>query len=215
MKTFHLPRTRIWNAEYLHARPLDDSLRRAIQLAVQDCGAGTAVLDLGCGQKPYARLFRDCRYISLDHSPESNPDIVADASSVPLPDGAIDIILCSQVIEHVPNPAALIRECRRLLKASGRLILSGPFYWPLHEKPHDYYRFTKHGLIHLLTGAGFSIQSLEPTRGDWAQALLSVNLQLKGKWWIPARLCINILGIILDRIVHSERSPSNYVVVAR
>ena len=54
-------------------------------------------------------------------------DIVGDITSIPEPDASFDAILCVEVLEHVPDPLAALRELGRLLKPNGQLILTAPF----------------------------------------------------------------------------------------
>jgi len=114
------------------------------------------VLDIGCGEKPYQDMFGNCRYIGVNYSRVgAAPEIIGDALNLPVKSNSVDIVLCSQVIEHVPDPKKLVEESYRVLKSGGGLILTGPFYWPLHEEPNDYYRFTSYGFEYLLKTAGY------------------------------------------------------------
>jgi hypothetical protein len=94
-------------------------------------------------------------------------------------------------------------------------VLSGPFYWPLHEEPHDYFRFTRYGLERLLREAGFPEPEIRPDGGDVAQAFLSFSLLLEGRALAPVRLVLNLLGAGLDRLFPRSRSPANYTLLAR
>jgi ubiquinone/menaquinone biosynthesis C-methylase UbiE len=67
----------------------------------------------------------------------------------------VDAVLSTQVLEHVADPLSVLAEFFRVLKPDGRLWLTAPFVWYLHEEPYDYYRFTSHGLRFLLERAGF------------------------------------------------------------
>jgi SAM-dependent methyltransferase len=106
-------------------------------------------LDIGCSARaPYAKYFPD--RVGVDIVAGAGVDIVADAHALPFPDGAFDVILCSEVLEHLHTPAQALSEMRRVLKRGGTLILTTRFIFPIHDAPHDYYRFTKYGLRHLL-----------------------------------------------------------------
>jgi hypothetical protein len=48
------------------------------------------------------------------------------------------------------------------------LILSAPFQFRLHEQPHDYYRYTSHGLRHLLDEAGLDVEEITQQGGLWS-----------------------------------------------
>jgi SAM-dependent methyltransferase len=70
------------------------------------------------------------------------------------------------VLEHVPEPGKVLGELARVLAPSGRLYLTAPLVWELHELPHDYYRYTQAGLAHLLETAGFVDVEVRP-RNDY------------------------------------------------
>jgi hypothetical protein len=95
------------------------------------------------------------------------------------------------------------------------LILTGPFYWPLHEEPHDYYRFTKYGFQNLLKVAGYSSWEIWPDGGDWTQIFLSINLQLQRTCFIPLVIIFNLSGLIMEFLDHREKIPANYTIIAR
>jgi 2-polyprenyl-3-methyl-5-hydroxy-6-metoxy-1,4-benzoquinol methylase len=126
-------------------------------------------IDLGCGQAPFRRIAASVtsEYDTLDienrigdltfHADVCDMGIVADA--------LYDSALCLQVLEHVPDPFAAMREINRVLKRGGVLVLSVPHISRLHEEPHDYYRYTKYGLRYLAEVAGFDVLSIMPTGG--------------------------------------------------
>jgi ubiquinone/menaquinone biosynthesis C-methylase UbiE len=132
---------------------------------------GGDLLDVGCGMRPYEPRFRNRvrRWVGVDrpHSAAGTPaaDIYADSLTLPIRDAAVDTVLCTQVLEHVPDPALMMREIARVLRAGGRLLLTAPQTNPLHEEPHDYYRYTKYGLAYLAERAGLSVVAVEPMGG--------------------------------------------------
>jgi ubiquinone/menaquinone biosynthesis C-methylase UbiE len=131
------------------------------------------LLDVGCGLKPYGAMFAPyvTEHVGVDHpdSPHSaaHVDVSATAYDIPLPDATFDTVLLSEVLEHLEEPEAALRECFRLLKPGGKILLSAPMVWTLHEEPRDFYRFTPHGLRHLLHSAGFSVIEVVPLGGQW------------------------------------------------
>jgi SAM-dependent methyltransferase len=129
--------------------------------------AGARVLDVGAGDAPYRELFLHTEYRTVDwadspHTEAQRADVIADASELPLERESVDLVLCTQVLEHVPEPAAVLGECFRILVPGGRLALSVPFVWEPHELPHDYFRYTQPGIEHLLTSAGFVDAAIAP-----------------------------------------------------
>ncbi len=107
------------------------------------------ILDLGSCRGPYRDLFPNALTVDID--PAAKPDIVADAHNMHMfKDGEFEIILCTEMLEHLYNPFKGIEEMARVLKSGGKLILTTRFIYPIHESPHDYFRFTKYGLQKLL-----------------------------------------------------------------
>lgn len=104
-------------------------------------------LDLGSKKGPYARYFPNRVAMDVEHG--EGVDIVGDAHSMPFKDGEFDVVLCTEVLEHLHTPEKAIAEMYRVLKINGTLILSTRFLFPIHDAPSDYYRFTKYGLRHL------------------------------------------------------------------
>ncbi|KAJ3086581.1 hypothetical protein HK102_012886 [Quaeritorhiza haematococci] len=76
-------------------------------------------------------------------------------------DDTYDVILCTQVLEHIERPRAALAELYRVLKPGGKLLMTVPLMVPFHLVPHDYYRYTDEGIYSLLTEAGFVIEQLD------------------------------------------------------
>ena len=179
------------------------------------------LLDIGCGNKPYENMFAGCinQYIGCDvvQSSDSRVDVICPATAIPLEDESFNTVLCTQVIEHVADHRRLLQEAFRLLQKGGTLILSGPMYWPLHEEPHDFFRFTEHGFRYLLEDIGFVITKIKSNGGKWAtcgQVLIHTMEDTKFNYSIIIR-GINRLFSYLDDRKAIYTNPMNYVVVAR
>jgi SAM-dependent methyltransferase len=132
--------------------------------------AGTRVLDAGAGQAPYGPLFAHCDHRTQDrpesvHGAARTADIVADLHDLPVEDESFDFVLCTEVLEHVADPARVLSELHRVLRPGGGLLLSVPFVGELHEDPDDHLRFTRYGLEGLLAGAGFDAVEVQPLTG--------------------------------------------------
>jgi len=209
-------RLRPWRQDYLVYRYLWPHIEEAIAAARARLPERPSVLDLGCGNRPYADLLAGCDYLGVDYSADdSMPDVITDGTRLALRDERFDLVFCTQVIEHVPAPAALVCEAHRVLRPGGFLVLTGPFWWPLHEVPHDYHRFTRYGFEHMLRSAGFSEIEITPDGGDWAQFFLSVAQRLPSRAMAPLRLVTNLAGAALDRAAPSFTYPANYTMLAR
>ena len=174
------------------------------------------LLDIGCGRKPYADLFPGWRHIGINSSADdAAPDIIGDAMRLPLTPCVADVVLCTQVLEHVPRPWELVAECCRVMKPGGYLVLTAPFYWPLHEEPHDFFRYTKYGLQSLVQEAGLEVVSLKADGGDGARMAISMLHYLPWRLAALLRIPLNLLGLLLDKIRLTERKPQNYTLLAR
>lgn len=108
------------------------------------------LVDIGCGRMPYRKDLEPLvsEYIGVDHPEVSKlykgvkPEVLADAKKLPFKEKSFDIALLLQVLEHVDDPAKVIKEAARVLKPKGVLIISIPFFYPLHDMPYDFGRYT-------------------------------------------------------------------------
>jgi SAM-dependent methyltransferase len=138
------------------------------------------LLDLGAGSKPYEPLYRhffsDCTSVDVPHSQHdtSSVDVMAWAHELPFEDGSFDCVICTETLEHCPDPGAATREIARVLRPGGRAFITTPFLVPLHEMPHDFYRYTPPALRHLVEVAGMRVTSIKP-RGSYFSVWMSVN----------------------------------------
>ena len=133
--------------------------------------AGARVLDAGAGECRHARHFVHARYCGVDLAvgdPAWNYrklDCVCDLAALPVREASFAACLNIVTLEHVPEPARVLAEIHRALIPGGRLLLIAPQDWEVHQAPHDYYRYTRHGLHYLLTRAGFTGIAIQPAGG--------------------------------------------------
>lgn len=217
----HLERLKSLNISQTHPhfliyRPLIDALKHSFSKYLDG-----KVLDIGCGNKPYSSLFpsKVTEYIGCDivQSSESRVDVICYADSIPLEDETFDSVISTQTIEHVGNFSGMLKESYRLLKCGGYFIVSGPMYWPLHEEPYDYHRFTKYGFWLELNKAGFEITETIPNGGKWA-LLGQVIFHTLPKFLIRPRFIKFILNRFfyhLDKKYPDFTNTMNYVVIAK
>ena len=156
-------------------------LHRFLVRAGQAVEPGQLVLDAGAGRAPYRDLFAHARYETADFLAVKGkryvqPDYVCDLAEIPVEDARFDHVVLTQVLEHIPEPARVLTELHRVLKPGGTLWLTAPFFYAEHEKPYDFFRYTRFGLRHLLEGAGFEV--LEVTWLEGYLGTLSYQLQL-------------------------------------
>ena len=131
------------------------------------------LLDLGCGTVPLYAMYQP--YVrenicvdwggSFHHA--QHLDLELDLNQpLPFADGEFDTIILSDVLEHIAEPMALWTEMARLLAPNGKIILNVPFFYCLHECPHDYYRYTAFALQRFAEKAGLNVIQLHATGGS-------------------------------------------------
>jgi SAM-dependent methyltransferase len=120
-------------------------------------GFSGRLLDVGCGNSPFRHLLDPARseYQGVDVAAAAdfgyrNPDTVYyDGHVLPFPDASFDAVLCTEVLEHIPDPTETLREIHRVLKPGGRLLLTIPWSARFHYQPFDYHRYTPSMLLQL------------------------------------------------------------------
>lgn len=179
------------------------------------------ILDFGCGGSPYRPLFPAATYHRADLPGVPDVDFTLTPDSrVAVADQSYDLILSTQVLEHVADPSSYLAEAYRALRPGGCLLLTthGTFYD--HGCPYDYTRWTADGLKRLVEGAGFRVTDLKKlTAGPRAvmfllrhyqQSLLSSELSVGGftlrLFRLPFRLGVAGFERFLDRAFARYRS---------
>ncbi|MEA2371230.1 MAG: hypothetical protein QOH12_1624 [Solirubrobacteraceae bacterium] len=171
---FRAPRTRRDRALGAMRRMLDlqaASAWRDLRVLLAD--ASGDVLDVGSGAQPYRPLLpSDARYRAIDSaSAEADFGYAMPETEYfhgdrwPVADGSVDLVLSTETLEHVRQPAVFLAEARRVLRDGGRIVLTVPFSARWHYIPHDYWRYTPSSLRNLLEGAGFT-EVVVHARGD-------------------------------------------------
>ncbi len=174
--TKYVERNGRWNASR-DVGEVGISARIIADLVVQFSGrsigqhASGRLLDLGCGKAPLLGLYKPhvTEIVTMDWAQSHGAefvDICHDLTQpLPLEDQSFDTVLLSDVLEHLPEPLALLKEIRRILKPGGKLLLNVPFFYGLHEVPHDYFRYTRFGLEDMAAKAQMQVVSLQPIGG--------------------------------------------------
>lgn len=232
----------LWTDEYLSRTPFHSGYwtRTRVDKAIASHAslAHGVLLDVGCGIKPYERTFAPYveKYLGLEYSPDSGyrgnkADLCGDAAFLPLADESVDTILCTEVMEHVPNPEKTIEEFARVLRPGGTVITTAPFVYPIHDA-YDFFRYSPDGLPAMMKRHGLEIEKVKPLSGTavtlammfnsywyeigfiWTRWLYPIGLILRPLLWL---LCfaVNLLGRLFEIILPSEHLSFNHLTIAR
>jgi SAM-dependent methyltransferase len=197
---------------------------------------GALVLDAGAGECQYRSLFEGVRYVGVDFAKGdelwdySRLSAFAELTGLPFPDDLFDAAICTQVLEHVPEPKAVLKEIARALKPGGVLILTAPGVAEEHQAPYDFYRFTSFGLRYLFGEAGLEIEELRRLGGMfWFLAIVVPrinNFLFSGRrrillfpLYLLSKLSLGVIAPLLffrwDRLDREKDLTLNYGVIAR
>ena len=197
-----------------------------------------SLLDIGCGEKPYKKLFPLVKYIGIDFNKYSKnkdisqgrPDYYFDKSylengKLPFKSSSFNVVTLFQVLEHVKFPSKTLAETSRVLKSGGYVILTFPFLWPMHEAPHDYFRYTEYGIRELVSN--LELKQIEIIRQGSVFSAISIimneylsNFASKNKLnyiisiiSYPLFLIFQYVSIILDKVFKSDTIFTNYLII--
>ena len=185
-----------------------------IEETLKKIPAGLTILDAGAGESQFKKFCDHLKYIAQDfgqYSGEGNVglqtgtwdntklDIVSDILSIPLPDHSIDAIMCTEVLEHIPDPLGVIKEFKRLVKPGGYLLITAPFASITHFAP---YHFAS-GLSRFfyeknLAENGFKITDLQ-LNGNFFEFVAQENRRIKS---IAKKYAGKNLNIFQKIIIH-------------
>ncbi len=180
------------------------------------------IVDLGAGPRRVAP-----HTVNVDLFPYEEVDVIANAARLPWADGSVDGVICKAMLEHVPDPWALVAEIRRVLREDGLVFVIVPFLIGFHSSPSDYHRWTSQGVLHLMKDFEMVEMGLRggPTSAlawilqEWLALSLSFNLDLLytvfyflfGVLLAPLKL----LDIILSRYKHAKKISYGFFYVGR
>ena len=213
-------------------KDLNESNRQAwLKEALAALPRGSRLLDAGAGELKNRRHCGHLDYVSQDFCQyqgqmgaaideglqtaqwdTSRIDLVSDIASIPAPDESFDAVLCSEVLEHVPEPTHALDEFARLLKRGGKLILTAPFASHVHMAPHHYCTgFSRYWYEHHLPIRGFDIRELT-ANGDWfaytEQELMRLGgmERQSGNWTWPLAYAYSLAGVLYFKIRVGKRA---------
>ena len=155
---------------------------------------GLTILDAGAGETPYKKFCSHLKYIAQDFGQyhgdgqvglqmgkwdNTKLDIVSDILSIPLPDHSVDAIMCTEVLEHIPDPLGAIKEFGRLLKPEGYLLITAPFASLTHFAPYHFASgFSKYFYEKHLPDNGFEITDMQ-LNGNFFEYVAQENRRIK------------------------------------
>lgn len=210
-------------------RNINEENRQAwLKKTLASLPAGFRILDAGAGELRNRPLCSYLAYVSQDFGQydgggdgkglqtgkwdTSRIDLVCDITAIPEPNAAFDAILCSEVLEHVPDPTRVLDEFARLLKPGGKLILTAPFASLVHFAPYHYCGgFSRYWYEHHLAQRGFQIEELT-SNGDWfslcEQELMRLGSTARryGDWSWPLAYALSLLGRLYFKVRGGKRA---------
>jgi SAM-dependent methyltransferase len=200
-------------------------LRRFVARAArQGADKDFRVLDAGAGRAPYRALFNHVSYETADFAQLPNKkygslDHVCDLAAIPVPDATYDLVLCTQVLEHLPEPLPVLREFHRVLKPGGKAYLSAPLFYAEHEVPYDFHRYTQFAWKRMAAEAGFAVEELAWLEGYYGTLAYQASVAAKSlpPRWLVWRI---LLALLARQMTHAEMKhkirvgmPKNYRVI--
>jgi ubiquinone/menaquinone biosynthesis C-methylase UbiE len=202
---------------------LDEFARRA----GASVAAGGYVLDAGAGDGPYRHHFDHAHYEAADFQQVpgktySGNHYVCDLAAIPVEDNRYDLVLFSQVLEHIAEPGDVLEELHRVLKPGGQIWASAPLFYEEHEQPYDFYRYTQFGLRRLFDQAGFKDLEIEWLEGYLGTVSYQLDVAARGlagrpRWGLASGALSRLSGLAargdLRRRVTAIGHPKNYTLV--
>ena len=198
------------NASELSAgsRLIGDRVAAFYSSAIREYAHGH-LLDLGCGRAPllgyYSSFVEGATLVDWENSFHKNPilDLVADLNRpLQLDDETFNTVLLSDVLEHIPEPQNLLREISRVLNSNGGvLLLNVPFFYPIHEEPFDFHRYTRFSLERMCAAVGLTVLEISPIGG-----LPEILVDIASKSALNAFQRLPFLGKALAALLQSTGS---------
>ncbi len=183
------------------------------------------ILDLGCGYKPFKYLFEEngivADYIGVDFSSENaEPDFIVDLNkeNLPFENEAFDLIIISEVLEHIYNPFHVLDEAIRVLKKGGLIYISTPFIFGNHGIPYDYFRYTDYFYQRYIEENNLEILHIRKAGSILSAPFFIFNLFMEAllkesKIKFVLTFPSNIFGLLIDLIL--QKLSNKYVFVKK
>lgn len=170
---------------------------------------GGTVLDAGAGNQPYRPFFSHCSYEAADFEmvdkPYAKSTYVCDLASIPVNGERFDAVLFNQVMEHLPDPLAVLVELKRVLKPGGTMICTAPLFYEEHEQPYDFFRYTQFAWRKLMGQAGFEIVRLDWMEGYFGTVAYQLHSAAKYLPVAPAKISPGLMGWLALPVVAGSK----------
>jgi SAM-dependent methyltransferase len=214
-----------------HVLHFEATIEREVANLAASLPLGARVLDAGAGEMRHARYFGRQRYTGVDlavgdHAWDySRLHALADLAELPFASGCFHAAIHIVTLEHVREPARVLAEIARTMAPGALLLAIVPHEWEVHQSPHDYFRFTRHGMAYLLERAGLVEIELRPVGGYFRllsrRLLNGLQFFTGGLRWIgfvPAALLLAppaLLMPFLDFLDRERNFTLGYVCTAK
>jgi len=214
-----------------HVLHFEAAIEDAVAAFAAGLPPGASVLDAGAGEVRHARYFTRQRYCGVDLAVGdrtwnySRLDAVADLARLPFASGCFDAAINIVTLEHVRQPECVLCEIARALGPGAPLLAIVPHEWEVHQSPHDYFRYTRHGMQYLLERAGMVEIEIRPVGGYFrllARRLLNgLQFFTGGMRWlgfIPAALLLVPPALVIPYLDFLDRDRNftlGYICTAK
>lgn len=185
----------------------EESRVKWIENALQKIPAGYSILDAGAGECQFKKFCSHLNYTSQDFAQYTGEgdkglhtgtwdntklDIISDITSIPKEDGYFDAVMCTEVLEHVPDPVAALKEMHRLIRKGGYLLITAPFASLTHFAPYHFATgFNRYFYEHHLKNLGYEILDIT-MNGNYFECLAQEvrRVNTVAKKYTPGKLNI-------------------------
>jgi len=213
---------KLWDPRWYY---LNELLKSIKNVGATNMNQNMVLLDFGCGAMPYKiELQKNIKeYIGADLSDNNNATVkVSNLGILNYPDCSVDIVLSTQVLEHVPDPSIYLSECYRVLKPGGQLVLTTHGYWMYHPDPTDFWRWTSSGLQKIVKEKNFNITSFEGILGRAAMGLqlfqdgvmFKIPKIIRPLFILPMQLAI-LLFDKLEKSKYKKLDACTFILIAK
>lgn len=170
------------------------------------------ILDLGCGENPWYHKSMKGNITCFDKSKSGITHIVGDADFLPFKPNSFDKIVSINSFYYFKNPFNVAKDLRRILRKNGKLVIVTPFFYPIHDIPFDNYRFTEHGIKHILEEC-FIIENIEPMGGIFSFPSVILHSFIKGAPLLARGFLRDLIKVVVYLIFYVPYIISQFLEI--